>query len=88
MSWNIEGLRRNAYNVLHFISTYDPLLVFLSEPQIFNCDIDNIKNMFSSYKLLLNSPDMFDLSLPLDKMKAKGGTLTMWHVLIDKDATP
>ena len=88
ISWNIEGLKRNSYNLHHFATMYNPLLVFLSEPQIFTCDIDHIMTIFSSYRFKLNSPDSFDLNLPLDKMKPRGGTMIMWHLSIDQYVTP
>ena len=87
ISWNIEGLRRNAYNLLHFICVNKPLLIFLSEPQVFSCDIDSIVTIFSSYKFYLNSPDLYDPNLPLTNLRARGGTLALWHSSIDQYVT-
>jgi hypothetical protein len=47
ISWNIEGLARNVYNLDHFLSEFRPSLVFLSEPQVFQCDIDRLMTIFS-----------------------------------------
>ena len=79
ISWNVEGLARNLYNLDHFLNEYKPGLVFLSEPQIFSCDVDKLMTLFAgSYKFVLNSEDSHDLDLPMDRVKAKGGTVAMW----------
>ena len=73
MSWNIEGLERNIYNLHHFISDVKPCLVFLSEPQIFACDVARVMSLFlGSYNYELNSEDKYDLDIPLDRLRAKG----------------
>ena len=87
MTWNIEGLRRNAHNLHFFLSKYKPDLVFLSEPQIFACDVDHTMDIFSDYKYYPNLPDDFDCNLPFERQQPKGGTLAMWHSSIDKFVT-
>jgi hypothetical protein len=88
MSWNIEGLERNIYNLDHFTNSVRPSLVFLSEPQIFACDVTRVMTMFEgSYKYNLNSEDKHDLDIPLDRMRAKGGTMAMWSSHIDQHIT-
>ena len=89
LTWNIEGLKRNSYNLQHFVSIHKPDLVFLSEPQIYSCDLDKTMSIFSNYSVpLLNSADIFDPSLPLEKSRAKGGTLAMWKTSLDPYVTP
>ena len=88
MTWNIEGLKRNVHNLRHFLDLYLPDLVFLSEPQIYGCDIDSITEFFrGEYCYTLNSPDKYDDTLPLHKSKAFGGTAVFWrselHPFID-----
>ena len=62
--------------------------MFLSEPQIFSCDIENLMTLFTgSYKFVLNSEDMHDLDLPMDRSRAKGGTMAMWDTKLDKHVT-
>ena len=79
MSWNIEGLDRNSYNLEHFINSYKPSLVFLSEPQVFSCDVARIMTLFDdNYKYSLNSEGKHDLDIPMDRIRAKGGTMAMW----------
>ena len=58
---------------------YDPILIFLSEPQIYYCDITEMFSMFSGkFSFSLNSEDSFCPSLPLESRAAKGGTMVMW----------
>ena len=79
LSWNIEGIKRNSYNLHFFLEQFEPLLVFLSEPQVFSCDIDAYMTLFGgSYEYSLNSPDLYNENLPFDKNRAYGGTLAMW----------
>ena len=63
---------------------FRPHLVFLSEPQAFNCDIDNIMTFIKGdYGYRLNSEDIFDPDLPLLKSKASGGTMVLWRRELD-----
>ena len=88
LTWNIEGLSRNVHNLHHFISEYDPDFVLLSEPQTFACDVDNIMAYLrKDYEFSLNSPDKFDLSLPMTKSKAYGGTMLLWKRELDPYVT-
>ena len=88
ISWNIEGLQRNIYNLDHFLLKYKPSLVFLSEPQIFVCDVARVMELFGDkFKYSLNSEDCHDLDLPLDRVRAKGGTMAMWHSSLDQYIT-
>ena len=84
LSWNCEGLCRNAHSLNHFISSVQPSLVFISEPQIYECDIaSTLKFISPSYSYHLNSEDRHNNSLPLVKSKAKGGTLLLWPSAFD-----
>ena len=75
MSWNIEGLARNIYNLKHFINIHLPDLVFISEPMIFQHDIDlDMMPLRGEYNFSVNSADKFDPELPLVRSRAHGGT--------------
>ena len=61
-----------------------PDLVFISEPQVYQTDIENALNTVShEYCFWLNSDDLYDHDLPLVKSKAAGGTLAMWKKSLD-----
>ena len=76
ISWNIEGLQRNIYNLDHFLLKYKPSLVFLSELQIFACFVARVMELFGdTFKYSLNSEDCHDLDLPLNRIRAKGDTM-------------
>ena len=68
MTWNIEGWGRNCYNLRYFTNSYLPDLIFLSEPQCFQCDIMAQFDLFSgSFSYHLNS------SLPWPAPRLKKG---------------
>ena len=80
----MEGLKRNIHNLKHFLDKYVPDLIFLSEPQIFQCDLDDIMEYFrGQYMYYLNSADRHDDEIPLTLSRAHGGTLVMWKVDLD-----
>ena len=80
ISWNIEGLSKNYYTLFHLVKKLSPMLIFISEPQIYKCDISPLIQPFTdSYSTHLNSEDVHDMELPLTHPRAKGGTLIMWH---------
>ena len=84
MSWNIEGIRNSSFGLQHFIDLHSPSLIFISEPQSYQCDISStLQNISPSYSYHLNSEDLFDEYLPLVKSKAKGGTLLLWSSELD-----
>ena len=61
-----------------------PALVFLSEPSIFNCDLLSVSQFFPpNISFHLNSEDMFDEALPLERSRAKGGTMALWPSSLD-----
>ena len=84
LSWNVEGLKRNIFSLAHFLDRYKPCLTFLSEPLIFSCDINAVmKTTLPNYNFHLNSEDLYNSALPLEKARAKGGTLLLWPSHLD-----
>ena len=80
LTWNVEGLSRNIYNLKHYVDLHCPDLIFLSEPQIFSHDLNRvIQPLAENYLAFLNSADRFDPELPMVKSKAIGGTLVLWR---------
>ena len=70
------------------MTKFKPSFVFLSEPQVFSCDVNTLMNTFAgSYKYVLNSEDSHDPDLPLDRFRAKGGTMAMWDNNLDQLVT-
>ena len=87
-TWNIEGLKRNYHSLKHFLDKISPTLTFISEPQIFQCDIASVIGHISPTLCFhLNSEDAHDETLALEKCKSKGGTLLLWPVSIDPYVT-
>ena len=84
ISWNIEGWKRNCFNLLSFVDKFCPQLIFLSEPQMFQCDVSQFSSMFHGrFCSHLNSEDSFCPELPLAARKAKGGTMALWESSLD-----
>jgi hypothetical protein len=80
LTWNIEGLNRNIYNLKHYVDLHLPDLIFLSEPQVFSHDLSRvIKPLAENYLAFLNTADRFDPELPMVKSRANGGTLVLWR---------
>ena len=76
-------------NLKHFCSEYHPDIVFISEPQAFQCDIASLSKPFlGEYSVLLNSEETSHPELALDCPKAHGGTLVMWRTKLDPFITP
>ena len=89
LSWNIEGFRRNHFTLKHLCDKLQPDFIFLSEPQVFKCDLSLYSKPFShQYSFLLNSEENNNPELALDKSKAHGGTLLMWKSIYDPFITP
>ena len=84
MTWNIEGFRRNSLNLTHYVNKYLPDFIFLSEPQIFGCDVENAMSFLrGDYEYSLNSLDKYEQDLPLLSSKAYGGTMVLWKRHLD-----
>ena len=80
ISWNIENISNNYTTLLKFAQQFSAQLIFLSEPQLYRCDLSPIMQTFAgSYDAYLNSEDIHDMDLPLTHPKAKGGTMVLWH---------
>ena len=79
ISWNIENFKKNLFSLKNFTDLHRPDLIFISEPQIFQSDLQNCMTYFyGDYSSSLNSEDFHNPDLALSKTKAKGGTLVMW----------
>lgn len=84
ITWNLEGLRRNIFNLKHFTDLYSPDFAFISEPQIFSSDVDLVMQYLrGDYCFSLNSEDKHDQELPLVTSKAHGGTMILWKQKFD-----
>ena len=89
MSWNVEGLNRNIFNLKHFTEIYHPDLIFLSEPQIFTHDVEHVMGYLKGeYSYSLNTADKYDHELSLVKNRANGGTMVCWKSCLDPYITP
>ena len=61
------------------LSDARPNIAFLSEPQLFQCDADQIlQYVKGEYCWQLTSDDLLDPELPLNKSRSNGGTLLLW----------
>ena len=81
MTWNIEGLVRNIHNLRHFTILHKPDLIFISEPQIYQNDVElTMVHLRGEYNFALNSADNYDPELPLVKPRAFGGTMVLWKL--------
>ena len=84
LSWNIEGFSRNIHSLKHYNKNYKPSLIFLSEPQLFQCDAKSLlKTLQGEYSSYLNSEDLYHPDLALERCKAKGGTMLLWETSLD-----
>ena len=71
-----------------FTDLYHPQLLFLSEPQIFQSDLQNLTKYFKGeYTTVLNSEDLHNPDLMLTSTRAKGGTMVMWQKELDPYVT-
>ena len=84
MTWNIEGLYRNAFNLLQILQDDDPSLIFIVEPWLHLPDAPlALKEFCHQYNFYLNSEDRHDCLLSLAKSRAHGGTLAIWKKDLD-----
>ena len=85
MTWNCEGLKKNVFNLKHFLEEHSPDLVFLNECQVFSFDMVRYMTLIGpGYCAELNSDDKHDNDLPLFNNKSYGGTMTIWKKTLDK----
>ena len=83
VSWNIKGVHRGFPSLASFSSTVNPSLIFLSEPKAFSCNIDLFMAQLSTYKYFLNGEDRYLPDLPMETIRAKGGTVALWAASLD-----
>ena len=58
--------------------------MFISEPNVFFCDLHNLVKYFSpKYSFSLNSDDKYDPELPITQSTAYGGTMIFWKSSLD-----
>jgi hypothetical protein len=85
LTWNIEGVKKNIFNLKNFLCLTSPDLVFLSEPNIFSHDMEHLKQHFKDrYSFYLNSEDKFDTEAPFIKNRTYGGTMVLWKLQLDQ----
>ena len=88
MTWNIEGFSRNYHSLRLLTEKFSPKLIFLSEPMLHQCDLPPYLLPFRGmYEAHLNSEDLHVPDLALDKVKAHGGTMVMWHTSLSPYVT-
>ena len=85
--WNIAGTHRGFPSLATFASTYKPWFIFLSEPQVYNCNVHLYTNHLPHYNLHHNSDDTYLPNLPMETLRAKGGTMVLWDRDIDSNVT-
>ena len=84
MSWNCEGIKNNIFLIKSILAESNISFVFLSEPQLYQCDAGQIFQYINGeYCWHLNSDDLLDPELPLVKSRAHGGTLCLWLKELD-----
>ena len=80
--------KRGVSNLSNIVKSRKPALMFLSEPQLYQCDSNLVlAPLLATYCHHLNSEDFFNPDLALEKHKAKGGTLCLWHKALDPFAS-
>ena len=68
-------------NLKDICNEFKPDLIFLSEPQMLQCDLElMVTYLAGDYKSSLNSHDIYDPELPLISAKPKGGTMILWKL--------
>ena len=83
-TWNVEGVRRNIFNLKNLLNDHRPHLIFLSETQIFACDSSHVmSHLEGDYCCYPNSLDVHDPDFPLKVSKAIGGTMALWRQDLD-----
>ena len=89
ITWNIEGFARSKFSLKNFMDRLSPDFVFISEPMLFQCDLEDETLLFrGEYCSYLSSDDVFNKDIPLVTKRAKGGTMLMWKKELDAFITP
>ena len=84
MTWNIEGLKQHQFVLADVLLSHLPDIVFLSEPLVFQTDIQSCLNTVQhEYCHSLNSSDLYDRDLPILKSRVIGGTLALRRRQLD-----
>ena len=84
LTWNIEGISRNRFNLAKIIDDEAPSLIFIAEPWLHLADAPlTLKEFSHQYNHYLNSEDLHDNLLSLSKSRAHGGTLALWKKELD-----
>ena len=84
MTWNIESLKNNIFLLKNIMENDNVQMAFISEPQVFQADIRTFMEYLSGdFCFVLNSGDVHDPDLPLVSNQAMGGTLCLWHRVLD-----
>ena len=88
LTWNIEGLSRNVFNLVQMLHQEDPSFAFISEPWLHLADAPTaLDQHLPQYNYFLNSEDRHDPLLSLARSRAHGGTLAIWKKEIDAYVT-
>ena len=84
LTWNIEGISRNRFNLLQIAKDQDLSFIFIAEPWLHLPDAPLVLQDFCHhYSYYLNSEDRHDPLLSMMKSRAHGGTLAMWKKDLD-----
>ena len=88
LTWNIENLKRNHFNLKTLTDRLQPDLMFFSEPNVFSHDLPQLMRLLSpTYAFSLNADDKYDDELPLIKNNMYGGTMIVWRKEYDAHIT-
>ena len=88
LTWNIEGFHSNVTSLAYFLETFNPDMVFLSEPKLFQHDLLLATNMLrGSFSYSLNSEDLIDIDRAISAKQAHGGIMILWKAAYDSFIT-
>ena len=72
------------HSLRYFTDTFLPDFIFLSEPGLYQCDLDLAMGPFrGEYSSALNSSDLYDPGIPMAHSAAYGGTMILWKIKHD-----
>ena len=88
LTWNIESAKKNIFTLKNIVEQERPSLIFISEPQVFQSDINALMDYIKAdYCHFLNSEDLHDTEISLISSHAVGGTLCLWKRRLDPYVT-